>query len=152
MILLRAFEYTCRKGHTFRSPGAAESYGTLIARSRRPQSERLVRTFDDPIHDELESLLRKVAPNWSDKAIDDVHQLALSVVLDHDIDGSEFVVGGSPVCPVCATDKIDAWQSVEPPVIWEDDLPFVDHVRWDGMAEAEKIGLLKSFLETYDES
>lgn len=147
MTLVRAFEYVCENGHTFRCPVPAGSYGTLIARSRRPRSERLVRTFDDPVHDELEALLRKVAPNWSDGAIDDIHQSALSVVLDRDTDGSEFVVSRPPACPVCGSDTIDSWQSVEPPVIWEEDLPVAGHVHWEGLTEAEKMERLKRFLD-----
>lgn len=148
MTTLRLFEHRCGAcANEFRAPVLAGPYGDLLVRSAQPGSERVF-PMDEAVADELSHILDSLDTQArSEVEAAKLFQCALSIVLDRDLDGSEFEVSRLPACPACGSSKIQDWWSVEPPLVFEEELPVVSHEGWSGLSEHQKRVRVKHFLE-----
>ena len=143
-MTLVSYRYTCAScGHDFVVPGAV-GYGELVARSAGGSA--LLHGLDDPVYQEVRDMLTALGAykTLRDPDRGRLTQELFAVACDRDSDGSEFVIGAMPRCPICGSRAMKSWspQGALP----DDAIPLLTHVGWSQLAPEAKQGLLKARL------
>lgn len=131
-------EYTCSAGHRFRTIGS-DGYGEFVMRSEGLGTPAWLDALSDPVFEEVEVLLQEI-PEYAaldETARADRHNYVFSTSVDRDSDGSVFLIGGRPRCPICSSREMSAWEFIQGGMD-DDGVQMVGHSMWNSLSPAQK--------------
>lgn len=138
---LQNYLYQCNKcKNKFKAPELlGEPYGEFLLRTKTGEIEYLF-AIDSSEFLEVGNIVDKFLENTGISELGRakvLHQL-FGITCDLASDGTEYKIGGKPICPKCGSNEMYSWEPIYPVEIVEVDVPHVTHERWNKLSDVEK--------------
>lgn len=147
---LELVKYKCAScTSTFEAPEiGSDSYGEFLLRSPSGAVVYLD-ALRDKTYEEVDQLLAVHEKTGGLSAFDRAQVLRRvygEIACDKDDDGSPFVLGAHPACPICGSQEMASWEFKEPPELVDVTIERVTHSGWNNLPRSEKLSLLEQSL------
>ena len=147
---LQNYKYVCKScAKTFKSANLSENhYAEFLMRTKTGKMAYLFAIGDEvfsKIKHQFESM-PKLKNIDTLARVTILHQI-FCITCDLANDGTEYKIGGKPICPKCGSNKMYSWESIYPPEMVEMNVPHVTHDRWNKLTDAEKKSKIEEAVE-----
>ncbi|WP_431822661.1 hypothetical protein [Burkholderia sp. F1] len=128
-------------GNDFLAPSLGDgAYGEFLLWSENGKVVYL-NAFEDQTFKEVDNLLCLHSKTSALDSLDRakiLHKIYGKLACDRDESGSIFSIEASPPCPVCGSQAIASWESINPAEVVDLELSNVTHFYWNSLTFDEK--------------